>query len=171
MPAKTNAKPVPFIFNTNTNYVPQPTHRVEVAAPTKEASRPTPKPKPSPKVAPNRVTNQSATQHSGRNSAVESCEQYREAVQKYFGDQTDAALFVASKESDCRMSAVSRTADYCIFQIHNEPLTANNVDTCARRAWEKYVGGRVGSYNWSAWYAVCTPGSSPQPKYSGIKCF
>jgi hypothetical protein len=98
------------------------------------------------------------------------CEQYREAVQKYFGEVTDTALFIASKESGCRMDAVSSTADYCIFQINREPLTAKNIDLCVRRAWEKYAGGRVGNNNWSAWYSVCTPGNNPQPKYQNIKC-
>jgi hypothetical protein len=97
------------------------------------------------------------------------CEQYREIVQKYFGPElTDTALFVASKESGCNQNAVSPTADYCLFQINREPATRNDLELCVRRAWEKYVGGRVGEYNWSAWYAVCTP--KAEPKYPGIKC-
>lgn len=96
------------------------------------------------------------------------CEQYRELVQAYFGAATDTALFVASKESGCRQDAVSSTHDYCIFQINREPATGQDINLCVRRAYEKYVGGRVGSNNWSAWYSVCTP--SAVPKYSGIDC-
>jgi len=99
------------------------------------------------------------------------CEDYREAVQKYFGVQTDTALFIASKESGCQNIRSHKmnpngTWDYCIFQINNEPNVLNDIDTCVRRAWEKYKGRG----NWSAWYAVCTPGKNPQPKYAGIKC-
>jgi hypothetical protein len=106
---------------------------------------------------------------SGRHS-TSTCETYKGTVEKYFGEFTTNALFVAERESGCRMEAVSRTQDYCIFQINREPATANDVDLCVRRAYEKFVGGRVGSNNFSAWYAVCTSGNNPQPKYEGIKC-
>jgi hypothetical protein len=113
---------------------------------------------------------QQLPENGGGRHTPPNCEQYRAVVQRYFGDQTDTALFVASKESGCRMEAVSKTADYCLFQINKEPATGKDVELCVRRAWEKFVGGRVGSNNWSAWYAVCSPGNNPQPKYSGIKC-
>lgn len=84
------------------------------------------------------------------------CEKLRPIVNKYFKDLTDEALFVASKESGCDMAAVSATKDYCAFQINKEPQTRDDVDLCVRRAWEKYIDGRIGSNNWSAWYSVCT---------------
>lgn len=96
------------------------------------------------------------------------CEQYRDVVEKYFGPETDTALFVASKESGCRMDAISSTHDYCLFQINREPQTLTDLDLCVRRAHDKYVGGRVGENNWSAWYAVCSPAAVP--KYPGIDC-
>lgn len=98
------------------------------------------------------------------------CEDIRPTVQKYFGELTDQALIVAFKESGCRMQAVSSTKDYCAFQIHKEPATLTSIDLCVLRAYQKFVGGRVGSNNFSAWYAVCTPGNNPQPKIKGIKC-
>lgn len=104
------------------------------------------------------------------NGQLGGCEEYSETIQKYFGDYADQAIFVATKESGCNMAAVSRTQDYCIFQINREPATGKDLDLCVRRAWEKFTGGRVGSNNWSAWYAVCTPGNDPQPKYSNLKC-
>jgi hypothetical protein len=67
------------------------------------------------------------------------------------------------------------TWDYCIFQINQEPAAAKSLDTCIRRAYEKYTEGRIGKQNWSAFYAVCirvvkpdgTEGT-PIPKYPNI---
>ena len=88
------------------------------------------------------------------------CEQYRKAVEAYFGPLTDEALFVASKESGCRESAVSGqnfdgSKDYCLFQITREAHVTNDLDACIRRAKEKYTAGRIGVENWSDFYAVC----------------
>lgn len=108
------------------------------------------------------------------------CEQYRPVVQKYFGKLTNEALFAASKESGCIADRISPkntdgSKDYCLFQITREPLTAQSLDVCVRRAWEKYKEGRVGEYNFSAWYAVCikentkeNPLPYPVPKYPKI---
>lgn len=96
------------------------------------------------------------------------CEQYRPIVQKYFGTLTNEALFVASKESGCVADRISEknkdgTRDFCLFQINQEKLTAQSLDVCVRRAFEKYTDGRVGEKNWSAFYAVCDVNA--QPKY------
>lgn len=103
---------------------------------------------------------------------VGGCEQYREIVNKYFGKLTDQALFVAFKESGCRQHAVNKnrnkTEDTCIFQINAEPATAHDLELCVKRAHEKYVEGRVGKNNWSAWYAVCDVNA--KPRFSNIKC-
>lgn len=108
------------------------------------------------------------------------CEQYRPIVEKYFGKLTDEALFVASKESGCIADRISPkntdgSKDYCLFQITREPLAAQSLDVCVRRAWEKYKDGRVGEYNFSAWFAVClkentkeNPRPYPVPKYPKI---
>lgn len=108
------------------------------------------------------------------------CEQYRPIVQKYFGKLTDEALFVASKESGCIADRISPknkngTKDYCLLQINQEPLAAQSLDVCVRRAWEKYQAGRVGEKNWSAWFAVClkentkeNPRPYPVPKYPSV---
>ncbi len=104
---------------------------------------------------------------------VQGCEQYRALVSKYFGDQTENALLVASKESRCiadRVSGLNKngTRDYCLFQINNEASMAKDVEKCVKRAYQKFTDGRIGKNNWSAWYAVCTP--KAVPKYEGIKC-
>lgn len=61
------------------------------------------------------------------------------------------------------------TYDYGCFQINGEKEALDPV-VSATRAYDKYKGGRVGANNWSAWYAVCTPGNNPQPKYAGVRC-
>ena len=110
-------------------------------------------------------------QTSVQNKSVnKNCEQYRGIIQNYFGDQTDNALFVASKESNCNQSAVSKTNDHCIFQIHNEPDTGKDINLCVKRAFDKYKSGRIGVNNFSAWYSVCGIGSNPIQKFEGIKC-
>jgi hypothetical protein len=96
------------------------------------------------------------------------CEQYRPIVEKYFGKLTDEALFVAKNESGCIADRVGNpnsdgTRDYCLFQINKEKLTAQSLDVCVRRAYEKYTAGRIGEKNWSAFYAVCDVNA--QPKY------
>lgn len=95
------------------------------------------------------------------------CEQYRPVVEKYFGKLTDEALFVAKMESGCIADRVSfpnsdGTKDYCLFQINKEKLTAQSLDVCVRRAFEKYTAGRVGEKNWSAFYAVCDVEAKPK---------
>jgi hypothetical protein len=98
------------------------------------------------------------------------CEQYRDKVAVYFGEYTDQALFVAQKESSCQNIRSHKqnkngTYDYCIFQINNEP-NALDIDTCIRRAWEKFKGA---NYTWRPWYAVCAIGGvSKFPQI--IKC-
>lgn len=108
------------------------------------------------------------------------CEQYRPVVEKYFGKLTNEALFVASKESGCIADRISLpnkdgSRDYCLLQINKEPLAAQSLEVCVRRAWEKYKEGRVGEMNWSAWYAVClkentkeNPLPYPVPKYPKV---
>lgn len=108
------------------------------------------------------------------------CEQYRPIVQKYFGKLTDEALFVASKESGCIADRISPkntngSRDYCLLQINREPLAAQSLEVCVRRAFEKYQAGRVGEKNWSAWFAVClkentkeNPRPYPVPKYPKV---
>lgn len=108
------------------------------------------------------------------------CEQYRPVVEKYFGKLTNEALFAAKMESGCIGDRISLpnadgTKDYCLFQINKEPLTAQSLDVCVRRAWEKYKDGRVGKDNFSAWFAVClkentkeNPRPYPVPKYPKI---
>ena len=98
----------------------------------------------------------------------QTCEQYRQSVQKYFGEYTDQALFVADKESDCQNIKSHKpnrngTHDFCIFQINNEP-SALDINHCIKRAWDKFKPYK----NWSQWYAVCTP--SKVAKYENIKC-
>lgn len=99
------------------------------------------------------------------------CEQYRPIVQKYFGALTNEALFVAKMESGCVADRISEpnkdgTRDFCLFQINREKLTAQSLDVCVRRAFEKYRDGRVGVKNWSAFYAVCDVNA--QPKYPKV---
>jgi hypothetical protein len=94
-------------------------------------------------------------------------------VEKYFGHLTDQALFVAFEESGCQPKSVSKknsngSKDFCLFQINNEAKTLGSLDACIKRAYEKFVDGRVGRENWSAWYAVCTAGKNPKPKYPDI---
>lgn len=95
------------------------------------------------------------------------CEQYRPIIAQY-GWNVDTAMFVMSKESGCNPNSVSSTNDHGLFQLNNQPVydPAANVAI----AYGKYVAGRIGANNWSAWYAVCTPGNNPQPKYPGINC-
>lgn len=112
----------------------------------------------------------------GKNNAG-GCEAYRKEVEKVFGKKlATTALFVASKESrNCTADMSLKknsdgTIDYCIFQINDEPEVRHNLDLCIQRAYEKYTQGRIGTYNWSAWYAVCTTGPHPKPKYKNINC-
>jgi hypothetical protein len=98
------------------------------------------------------------------------CEDYREEVNKYFGDYTDQALFVFGKESrGCTLNKSLKanrngTWDYCIAQINNEPSVQNDLDKCISRAWDKFKPYK----HWSQWYAVCKP--NREPKYPNIKC-
>ena len=102
-----------------------------------------------------------------RSVSLSGCEQYRGIVSQYPWD-ADTALFVMKKESGCNPNAVSPTNDHGLFQIHGEKIYDPAQNTA--RAYQKYEGGRVGANNFSAWYAVCSPGNNPQPKYAGIKC-
>lgn len=95
------------------------------------------------------------------------CELYRPLLAQY-NWPTEAAMLVMTKESGCNPNAVGPTNDHGLFQLNNQPVynPAANIAI----AYGKYVGGRVGANNWSAWYAVCTPGNNPQPKFAGIHC-
>ena len=100
-------------------------------------------------------------------SAKANCEAYRPLLEKYPWN-VSIAMLVMSKESGCRPNAVSATNDHGLFQLHKQAIydPAQNIAI----AYAKYTGGRVGANNWSAWYAVCTPGNNPQPKYAGVHC-
>jgi hypothetical protein len=104
------------------------------------------------------------------------CEPYREVIKQYWGELADTGLFIADKESiGCTANISSKansdkTFDFCIFQINQEPDTRHDIHKCVKRGYEKYVEGRIGKNNASAWYAVCTTGNNPVPKYAGIKC-
>lgn len=92
------------------------------------------------------------------------CEMWRPLVSQYSWN-VEEALLVMFKESGCNPTKNSPTADHGLFQLHNQDVhdPAENV----RIAYDKYVGGRIGSNNWSAWYAVCPArGGSPY----GLKC-
>lgn len=95
------------------------------------------------------------------------CENYRDLVAQYPWP-VDQAMLTMSEESGCNPNAVSATNDYGLFQLHNRPIydPAENI----RVAYSLWEDGRVGSQNFSAWYAVCTPGNNPQPKFEGIDC-
>lgn len=97
------------------------------------------------------------------------CEQYRPIVEKYFGKLTDEALFVAKMEGGCIADRIGPknsdgSKDYCTFQITREPLAAQSLEVCVRRAFEKYTNGRVGEKNWSDFYAVCLRNKLPNGK-------
>jgi hypothetical protein len=95
------------------------------------------------------------------------CESFRPLVQKYFGNATDAAMIVMSKESSCNPTAVSATNDHGLFQLNGMPIYDPEANIAA--AVQKYLSPRRGSTpNFSAWYAVCTP--NLVPKYAGIWC-
>jgi hypothetical protein len=95
------------------------------------------------------------------------CESFRPLVQKYFGNATDAAMIVMSKESSCNPTAVSETNDYGLFQLNGMQIFDPEANIAA--AVQKYLSPRRGSTpNFSAWYAVCTP--NLVPKYAGIWC-
>ncbi len=95
------------------------------------------------------------------------CELYWPEIAKYPWPQEGAKLTMM-KESGCDPNKVSRTNDYGLFQLHNLDVRdpAQNVAI----GYQKYHGGRVGEDNFSAWFAVCTKGNNPQPKYEGINC-
>lgn len=109
-------------------------------------------------------------------NASADCEQYRGLIAKYFpASQINNAITTMRAESGCRSWVISPTNDYGLFQINGEDV--RDPEANIARAWQKYVGGRVGSNNWSAWYAVCSPyakdGGSfdrPVPLYAGIHC-
>lgn len=95
------------------------------------------------------------------------CESFRPLVQKYFGDATNAAMIVMTKESSCNPTAVSETNDYGLFQLNGMQIFDPEANIAA--AVQKYLSPRRGSTpNFSAWYAVCTP--NQVPKYAGIWC-
>lgn len=95
------------------------------------------------------------------------CEQYRPLVEQYPWP-TEAAMLTMKKESGCNPNAVSDTDDYGLFQLNGRPVF--DPDRNIRIAYELYKDGRVGSKNFSAWYAVCTEGDNPQSKFDGINC-
>lgn len=91
------------------------------------------------------------------------CEQYRAFVQQHPW-QADVAMLMIFKESSCDPNAPRGG----LVQLLNEhvPDPATNI----RRGYEKYQSGRIGENNFSAFYAVCTPGNNPQPKYHNVPC-
>jgi hypothetical protein len=129
---------------------PEPSQKPVAQVPAPKPIQPAPKPKNTPQAV-----------------ASGSCEAFRGLVSQYAWP-VDQAMFVMFKESGCNPTNVSSTQDYGLFQLHLQKVfdPAQNIAI----AYGKYVSGRVGSNNFSAWYAVCTPGNSPQPKYPGIKC-
>jgi hypothetical protein len=68
--------------------------------------------------------------------------------------QWSNATLVIQKESGGRPDAVSKTADYGCFQIHNEPA-ALDPHVSAVRAFEKWT-----ARGWRPWYAVCPKGGA-----------
>ncbi len=95
------------------------------------------------------------------------CENYRSLVAQYEWP-VEQAMLTMSEESQCNPNAISATDDHGLFQLHNRPVydPAENV----RIAYALWEDGRVGQRNFSAWYAVCTPGNNPQPKFEGVDC-
>jgi hypothetical protein len=94
------------------------------------------------------------------------CELYLPLVQSYDWP-VDQAMLTMSVESGCNPNKVSRTNDYGLFQLHDEPVF--DPEANVRRGYEKWAAGRVGDHNFSAWYAVCDR-RTLQPKYPGIVC-
>lgn len=95
------------------------------------------------------------------------CESYRPLVQKYFGTATSGAMIVMSKESGCNPNAVSSTNDHGLFQL-NGIRVYDPEENIKIAYYQKFVNARRGANNFSAWYAVCTPGQVA--KYAGIWC-
>lgn len=94
---------------------------------------------------------------------VTGCESFRAVTAKYFpANQVDNALFVFSKESGCtHPTPVNATNDSGLCQLHSEYIVDLNAHV--KRCSEKFYNARIGSNNWSAWYAVCSvtaPGAS-----------
>lgn len=141
------------------------------AVETVQAEEPAPSPtaEPTPEATPTAtpVATPTVAKKATAKTYSTDCEKYRPLIAKYDWP-VDAAMIVMKNESGCNPNAVGPTDDHGLFQINKEKIydPAKNI----ARAYEKYVGGRVGSRNWSAWYAVCTRGNNPQPKFEGIKC-
>ncbi len=95
------------------------------------------------------------------------CEQYRPMVEKYPWP-VEAAMLTMKMESGCNPDAVSDTDDHGLFQLNGRRVY--DPERNIRIAYGLYEDGRIGSENFSAWYAVCTEGNNPQPKYAGIHC-
>jgi len=76
------------------------------------------------------------------------------------------AMRTMYEESRCNPNAVSATDDHGLFQIHGEEIY--DPEANIQRAYEKYADGRRGSFNFSAWYAVCTP--DLRPKFEEVHC-
>lgn len=101
-----------------------------------------------------------------------SCETYRPIIAQYAWP-VDAAMKVMQQESGCNPNAISPTNDHGLFQLNNNPVydPAQNIAI----AYKKYSNARIGSNNWSAWYAVCAPNPmgimlTPIQKYTGVNC-
>lgn len=97
LPAKAEAS---FTFNTNTKYVPQPTHWVQGVSFTKATPRLSPKPKAAPKVAPKPVINKpiQAT-HSGRDYSPAEVVELIKSYSQQYGISADIPLRIAKCES------------------------------------------------------------------------
>lgn len=106
---------------------------------------------------------------TANNNQSGSCGRFRSLLAQYDWN-VDIAMKVMKHESGCDPNATSPTNDHGLFQLNGVPIydPAENIDYAYHN---KYVNSRVGSpKNWSSWYAVCTPGSNPQPKYPGVHC-
>lgn len=110
-----------------------------------------------------------APQTASTPQRTSNCEQYRSLVSQYDWN-TDVAMLVMEKESGCDPNAVGRTNDHGLFQLNGVRIY-DPAENIAYAYHNKYVNSRVGSpRNWSSWYAVCTPGNNPQPKFPGVHC-
>lgn len=98
------------------------------------------------------------------------CEQWRALVSR-FDWNADIVLLVMKNESGCNPNNISTNKngshDYGLMQLNNIQILdpAANIEYAY---YHKYVSARRGAYNFSAWYAVCTP--AQVPLFNGVKC-
>ncbi len=97
------------------------------------------------------------------------CNIYKPLVEKYDWP-VETAMLVMSEESGCNPNKVSNTDDHGLFQLHGIRIY-DPEQNIAYAYHNKYVTSRRGApRNFSAWYAVCTHGNNPQPKFAGVNC-